>query len=179
MASLLLQLVPKPTPTYLVVLGSSLQPDGQLTQTLSNRVQLAVALLTNTTSQIVLSGGQGADEPEPEAIAMAKAVLAQGVAADRLHLETQSTSTWENLRFSFALVPANTQIGIVTSNFHLLRAQLYSRRLKRSCSYYAALAPGKAFILGSLRDYLALLVLTGWWQLSGWLLCLVTVCFLV
>lgn len=179
LASLLLQLVPKPTPTYLVVLGSGLQPDGQLTQTLSNRVQLAMALLTNTTSQIVLSGGQGADEPEPEAIAMARAVRAQGVAADRLHLETQSTSTWENLCFSFALVPANAQIGIVTSNFHLLRAQLYSRRLKRSCSYYAALAPGKAFILGSLRDYLALLVLTGWWQLSGWLLCLVTVCFLV
>lgn len=173
LASLLLQFAPKPVPAYCIVLGSGLRPDGQLTPTLAKRVQLAAALSAKTTTQLILSGGQGPDEPEPEAVAMAKALKAQGVAAKRLHLETRSTSTGENLRFSFALVPANAQIGIVTSDFHLLRAQIISRHLKRTCSYYAAVTPGKAFIFGSLRDYLALVVLTRWWQISGWLLGLV------
>lgn len=86
---------------YLVVLGASLNADGTPKETLAFRLDAAAAYLAeNPGTRCVLSGGQGPDEPQTEASAMATYLRGRGVAKDRLILEEHSTSTAENLRFS-------------------------------------------------------------------------------
>ncbi len=172
LGSLLLVLYPQSqVPATIIVLGSGLRPDGQLSLTLAYRVRQAARLYQRYGCQLVVSGGQGADEPWSEAQAMATALQQMGVPAAALILETRSTSTWENLQLSVAKL-SGTTLGLLTSNFHLLRAALYAQRLPYQWCYYAAPTPLSYIGLGALRDYLALLVLTRWWQFGGWLLVL-------
>ncbi|MFC6171704.1 YdcF family protein [Loigolactobacillus jiayinensis] len=169
LGTLLLMSYPQQSPQYVIVLGSGLQPNGQLTSTLKRRVQRAAQIYQQRKCYLVLSGGQGSDEPLTEAQAMANVLLKLGVPAAQLILEDRSTSTLENLQFSLAKLPTNSTIGVLTSDFHLLRAALYGRRLGLHLSYYVATTSWTYLPLGALRDYLALLVMTRWWQFLGWL----------
>ncbi|MFL2028840.1 YdcF family protein [Loigolactobacillus zhaoyuanensis] len=169
--TLLLLSYPKPAqPQYVIVLGSGLRPDGQLTSTLYWRVRRAAQLYRRLGGHIIVSGGQGSDEPCSEAEAMAAVLIKMGVPASALILEDRSTSTLENLQLSLAMVPVTAVAGVLTSNFHILRAALYANRLDRQLTYYAAYTPWRYLPIGALRDYLALLVMTRWRQLAGWLL---------
>ena len=63
---------------------------------------------------------------------MFDALVAMGIAPDRLWLEGQSTSTWENLKFTLALIEEKTgtrpeRIALLSSEFHLCRAALFAR----------------------------------------------------
>lgn len=158
---------------YLIVLGSGIRADGQLTATLRRRVQRAAKIYHGDKTQyLVVSGGQGSDEPISEAQAMASALLKLNVPHNAIILEAHATSTRENLQFSLAQLPATATVGMLTNDFHLLRAALYGRRLRRPFSYYGATTPLTYLLRGALRDYLALLVMTRWAQLVGWLVLL-------
>ena len=158
---------------YLIVLGSGIRADGQLTATLRRRVQRAAKIYHGDKTQyLVVSGGQGSDEPISEAQAMASALLKLNVPHNAIILEAHATSTRENLQFSLAQLPATATVGMLTNDFHLLRAALYARRLRRPFSYYGATTPLTYLLRGALRDYLALLVMTRWAQLVGWLVLL-------
>lgn len=158
---------------YLIVLGSGIRADGQLTATLRRRVQRAAKIYHGGKTQyLVVSGGQGSDEPISEAQAMASALLKLNVPHSAILLEAHATSTRENLQFSLAQLPATATVGMLTNDFHLLRAALYARRLRRPFSYYGATTPLTYLLRGALRDYLALLVMTRWAQLVGWLVLL-------
>ena len=81
----------------------------------------------------ILSGGQGPDEPMTEARCMFDELVGMGIDPERLWLEDRSTTTWENMKFSQSLLEENTgsvpeQIALVSSEFHLFRAQLFARR---------------------------------------------------
>lgn len=47
-----------------------------------------------------MSGGQGSDEKLPEAVAMKEYAVAQGVPEGEILVETNSTTTYENMKFS-------------------------------------------------------------------------------
>ena len=86
---------------YLVVLGASLNADGTPKETLAYRLDAAASYLAeNPGTRCVLSGGQGPDEPQTEASAMAAYLRGRGVAGGRVILEERSTTTAENLRIS-------------------------------------------------------------------------------
>ena len=60
-------------------------------------------------------------------------LTAAGIAPERLRKEEKSTSTEENLRFSLALIEAETGIrpdtvAVVSSEYHLCRAALLAKR---------------------------------------------------
>ena len=112
---------------YIVVLGARVNPDGP-SGALRNRVEVAVQYLRDNPDCIaVLSGGQGADEPESEADCMYRLMTEAGIAPERLLLEDKSTNTAENLRFSAGLVPEGAHVGLVTNNFHIFRALSLAR----------------------------------------------------
>ena len=119
---------------YLVVLGAKVRQNGP-SLSLRNRIDAAYDYLTAHPDAVaVLSGGQGADEPMSEAQCMAQVLTSMGIDPDRLWLEDQSTSTWENFNFSLALIQEKTgtspeQIAVVTSEYHLFRAGLFAQRL--------------------------------------------------
>ena len=118
---------------YLLVLGAKVNPHGP-SLTLRNRISAAYSYLTAHPGSIaILSGGQGPDEPMAEALCMYNELVAMGIDPERLWMEDQSTNTWENMKFSRTMLEENAgsvpdKIALVSSEFHLFRAQLFARR---------------------------------------------------
>jgi len=145
---------------YLLVLGCGIWPDGRPTLSLINRLDEAVAYYrANPHVTIIVSGGQGADEPMPEADAMAKYLIDAGIPEDAILRETRSTSTMENFRYSRALIGAEpgetVRLVFVTSDFHVLRARILAKR--NGFEAYAIPAPTPSVIVlnSYLREFFA------------------------
>ena len=117
---------------YIVVLGCMVRPDGP-SVSLRNRIDAAYDYLTAHPDTIaIVSGGQGEDEPMTEAQCMYNELVARGIDPNRIWMEDQATSTWTNLQYSLALIEARTgsrpsTIGILSSEYHLLRASLQAK----------------------------------------------------
>lgn len=160
-------------PDYLVVLGAGLV-DGRVGPLLANRVRRAVEISqgwakSGSAPPIVMSGGQGDDEPRPEAIAMAEYAATELAVPDELILaEDASTSTEENLRFTADLVAADPHLGpdarglAVTSNFHVLRAADLARRQGLSLNAVGAPVAWWYWTSAILREFVAQLVNHKW-----------------
>ena len=147
-------------PAAVVVLGSGLV-DGRVPPLLAARVARGVALAErDPRTLLVLSGGQGADEPRSESSAMAEHAASLGVPEARMVLEEASTTTEENLRLTRALLVERGVEGpvtVVTSDYHAFRAATLLRRL--GIAGHARGARTARYYLPSalLREYVALL----------------------
>ena len=122
---------PDQTCRYIIVLGAKVEGTAPAVS-LQSRINAAYDYLTaNPDTIAILSGGQGEDEGISEAQCMFNNLTAMGIDADRLWLEDKSTSTWENLKFSLAVIESKTgskpeKIGILSSEYHLYRAGLFA-----------------------------------------------------
>ena len=114
---------------YIIVLGAQIRGT-VITGTLRRRLDRALAYLQkNEETVCVVTGGQGKGEAVAEAKAMADYLTGCGIEEERILLENQSTSTWENLKNTFEMLDLEDkeQIGIVTNNFHMYRAMKYAK----------------------------------------------------
>ena len=120
---------PEEEADYLIVLGAGLRGD-RPSLVLMYRIEAAAEyLLANPESNVVVSGGQGANEWISEAEAMKKALVDLGVDESRIFLEDKSTSTNENLTFSKRFIPEDASVVIVTNKFHVFRACHLAREI--------------------------------------------------
>ena len=123
---------PKEQVDYVVVLGAKVNADGP-SVSLWDRICAAYEYAEDHPDTIlILSGGQGTDEPITEAECMFRELFWMGIDPDRLWSEGQATSTWENLHFSLDLIEAKTgqrptKIGVLSSEYHLFRASLFAK----------------------------------------------------
>ncbi len=147
---------------YVIVLGAMVRSDGP-SKTLKLRLDKAAEYAReNPDSILILSGGQGPDEPCTEAEAMWQYLREQGIPEKQMLLEVQSASTLENIVYSSIFIEKAARkparIGVLTSNFHLLRARLIAR--KQGLGEVAGIAAESdrvLFVHYSLRDVLAIL----------------------
>ncbi|MBF0895228.1 MAG: YdcF family protein [Atopobium sp.] len=98
---------------YIIIHGAGL--DGpRPTPLLAGRIDKALELWNkqHQHGKFVVSGGQGADEVVSEAQAMRDYLLEKGVSADAILMEDKSTTTWENLRYSLAIINADRTTGV-------------------------------------------------------------------
>ncbi len=98
---------------YIIIHGAGL--DGpRPTPLLAGRIDKALELWKkqHQHGKFVVSGGQGADEIVSEAQAMRDYLLEKGVSADAILMEDKSTTTWENLRYSLAIINADRATGV-------------------------------------------------------------------
>lgn len=129
---------------YIVVLGAKVNGTAP-SRTLRERIDAAATYLHENPNTIaVVSGGQGSDEGISEAQCIYNGLVQRGVASERIWLEDQATSTWENLSFSMELIQEKAgyrpdQIGLVTSDFHLYRGKLFAEK----CGIQAYGIPGR------------------------------------
>jgi len=80
-----------------IVLGCGIWPDGRPTLALAMRLDKAVEYyMDNPHVNIIVSGGQGANEPYPEAVAMKEYLVNKGIPEEKILNENKSTSTREN-----------------------------------------------------------------------------------
>ena len=87
-------------------------------------------LLDHPDAPVVVSGGQGPEEPTSEAQAMADYLMANGIKEDRIYKEDRSTSTRQNLELSAAVIREAglpERLVIVTDSYHQLRGRIYAR----------------------------------------------------
>ena len=121
-------------PQVMVVLGCQVKPDGP-SQLLRDRLEEAADYLSDHPDMtVVVSGGQGPDEPTTEARAMADYLIEEGVEEDRILLEDQSHNTSQNLRNSAQVLKDagydldETDVLVVSNGFHLTRARMLAER---------------------------------------------------
>ncbi len=116
---------------YIVVLGAKVNGT-EPSRTLRERIDATAAYLqANPDTVAVVSGGQGDDEGISEAQCMYNGLVERGIEADRIWLEDQATSTWENLNFSLDIIEEKTgtrptEIGLLSSEFHLYRGTMFA-----------------------------------------------------
>ncbi len=122
---------------YLVILGCSFRKDGTLTPLLRGRVDRALAFwrsqkeTTGHEAVLMPSGGQGTDEVMPEAEAMRRYLLTQGVPETLIQVEDRSRNTYQNMTCSKALIDAagpNAKVAYVTTNYHVFRSGVWAAR---------------------------------------------------
>lgn len=116
---------------YIIILGCQIRKDGTLPPLLKGRVDRAIDFrneqLKETGKDLIFvpSGGQGSDEIMPEGEAIKNYLLEQGINKKNILVEDKSTSTYENIKYSYKLINnKNANIAFSTTNYHVLRAGL-------------------------------------------------------
>lgn len=147
------------TNAYAIVLGAKVNENGEPSLSLQYRLETAVAYLEQYPHvKVIVSGGQGKEEPVSEAELMQTYLLEAGIAADRVLQENASTSTFENLSFSKKLLPeGETGVTIISSDFHLTRAQYLAGKLDLEVDVVSARTPKSVEEKLRLRERAALL----------------------
>lgn len=154
---------PEKNVNFVIVLGCGIFPDGELTRTLQNRLDGAYGYLeTHKDALCIVSGGQGADEPFPEADAMKGYLMAKGIDQSRIVTEARSSSTEENLAFSLQIMEQDypqleKTVLIATSGYHVFRARLLAKTLGMDAYGLPCATPWPVFINGYMREYLSVI----------------------
>lgn len=117
----------EPDLDYIIVLGAQIYEEGP-SVVLRYRLDRAIGYLNENPGTIcVVSGGQGSNEPYPEADGMAEYLIRHGIPECRILRERESLNTMENMRFSRTMIPADASVGLVTNDFHMYRALLMAK----------------------------------------------------
>lgn len=120
-------------PQVMIILGCQLHDWGPSVM-LQDRLDKALDYLKDHPEVVVVvSGGQGENEPTSEAQGMADYLADHGFARENIILETQSHDTHQNLTYSARHLEergADIKAGvvIVSNGFHLTRAKMLAGR---------------------------------------------------
>lgn len=107
---------------YVIVLGAHVRSTGP-SRALALRLDKAYEyVLEHPGTIIIVSGGQGSNEPCTESSAMKQYLMEKGIDEDQILEEEHSTNTRENLIFSRKLIPDGASVGIISNGFHICRA---------------------------------------------------------
>lgn len=164
--------VPRTPRDYLIVLGCGLNSDGLPTPLLEGRIEAARSQAQRQAAAgaplptLVLSGGQGSDEPWSEAEAMARYLQREGDSCPQL-LERASGSTRENMAFSRELIESDAaergtgvspNVGFSTTNYHVLRGYVYAHEVGLAAEGIAAKTRAYFWPNAFLREFVGLVV---------------------
>lgn len=110
----------------LLVLGARMR-NGKPGKVMKSRLDKAIEILNkNENAVCVLTGGRLNPNEPAEAEVMRDYLLAHGIDGSRLLTEANSTTTYENMSMSRAILEReelSCSVGIVTNGFHQFRAQ--------------------------------------------------------
>ena len=121
-------------PEMMIILGCQVRDSGP-SVLLRDRLDKALAYLEGRPGMtVVVSGGQGSDEPMSEAQAMYDYLTAHGVDGGRILLEDRSRNTLQNLQYSIELLEAegydtSGDVAVVSTGLHLTRTRMIWGRL--------------------------------------------------
>ena len=120
---------------FIIILGCWFRKDGTLPPLLRDRVDQAVSFWkqqqaeTGKEAILIPSGGQGKDEPMPEAEAMRLYAISQGIADEYIRPETQSKNTFQNMAYSKQIMDSIDPEGkaiFATTSYHVFRSGVWA-----------------------------------------------------
>lgn len=126
---------PQKEADYVIVLGAQIRGTW-ITKPLRLRLDKALEYYMEhegSGMRIIVSGGQGMGEDCSESYAMKQYLVDKGVPEDRIIMEDKSTSTKENLEFSYEIIcregNPDCNVVICSNNFHIFRARELARHI--------------------------------------------------
>lgn len=147
---------------YVIVLGARLYGDIP-SPALHERLKVAKEyLLDNENINVIVSGGQGSNELISEASAMENYLVENGIDSDKIIVEDNSTSTFENLKYSLDKIrevddKENLKVLIATNKYHLFRAKFLAKRLGMIPYGLPAEIPPSIIVQQYIREYFAVI----------------------
>lgn len=123
---------------YIIIHGCGLLEGDKVSRLLSNRIDKAIQVYHKggDKAMLICSGGQGGDEKISEAAAIAGYLASHDIPRDHILLEDRSTSTEENLSYSYEIIKnrgGGKRIALISSNYHVYRCVLLARRMNIPC----------------------------------------------
>lgn len=126
---------------FVIVLGAQVR-GSSLSPSLKYRLDATLSYYyQHPTTTIIVSGGQGIGEDDSEANIMKQYLVKQGIPSEKILMEDQSTSTYENLLFTKKILDTyqrNYTVTIITNGFHCYRALYIAKKLGYDAYTYAA-----------------------------------------
>ncbi|MBO4391385.1 MAG: YdcF family protein [Lachnospiraceae bacterium] len=126
---------PEPDKDYILIHGCMIRKDGTPTPLLRGRADKALEYgriqkeRTGREPIYVASGGQGSDEIISEAECISNYLQTLGVAKEQILIEDRSTTTRENMNFSYDLIKeqrggdmTGVKVAFATTNYHVFRS---------------------------------------------------------
>ncbi len=125
---------------YVIVLGGGIDRNGKLPETVRRRVEKAAEYLELHPGAVaVVTGGTLKFLPYPEGPAIKRLLVEYGIAGERILLEDKALDTIQNFRNSCGVLSEHegisrqqvldSRIAVVTSRFHLARAERLAARM--------------------------------------------------
>lgn len=147
---------------YVIVLGARLYGSTPSPSLLERLKAAKEYLIENEDVKVVVSGGQGANEDIPEAHAMKKYLIDNGIENSRILVEDKSTSTFENLKMSLDKIKEvddreNIKVLISTNRYHIFRSKLLAKRLGMIPFGLPAKIPPTTIIRSYIREFFAVI----------------------
>ena len=161
----------------MIILGCGLNKDGTPTPLLKGRIDRALRFYhdqkakTGKELTFVVSGGQGPNEVIAESTSMKEYLLSQGIPEQMVIEENQSSSTYENMKFSKKVIeahggdPANENIAFATTNYHVFRGYIMARQNGFDAKGISAKTKFYFFPNAFLREFIGLIVDRKWQNL--------------
>ncbi len=147
-------------PQVMIVLGCQVKPWGP-SVLLQDRLDKALEYWEDHPDiLIVVSGGQGPDEPSTEAQAMYDYLVDKGVDGERILKEERSRNTCENLLYTFELLKEMGyqeemgQVLVVSNGFHLTRVRMLFDRTWEGTYTLSTLAAPASHTPSRLKMYI-------------------------
>lgn len=150
----------------IIVPGAKVRPDGSMSNSLRWRCETALEAWKNGVAEnIIVCGGQGADEPVAEAEAMRKWLMERGVPAEKIHADAVSTDTQGNFANAAGMMRQQGWItaAVATSDYHVQRSLWLARDAGIDACGIPAQSPKSpwGFFRARVRE-------SGSWLLYGW-----------
>lgn len=168
--SLLYLIIPKNKHyDFIIIHGAGLMKGKEVTPLLQKRIDKALEVFrksSNPRAKLIASGGQGPDEEVSEAKAIAAYIRQQGdIPSNKVLLEEQSRSTYQNLLFSKQLAEkemSRPRFLFVTNAYHVFRTSVYARQLHMAGDGLGCSTAGYYIPSAFIREFAALAVRLKW-----------------
>lgn len=142
---------------YMIVLGARVK--GTVPSlALQCRIDAAAEYAKENKETIVIaSGGKGSGEDISEAESIKRELMKLGIEESRIFLEDESTDTYENVEYSKAYIPKESESGIlVTNDFHIFRSVEIAQDKNLDLVGLPAETPLVAVPKSYIREYMAI-----------------------
>lgn len=158
---------PKMDKDFIIILGSKIKDNGDLSALLKGRVDKALEFgntqyeLNNKQIYYVVSGGKGNDEVISEAEAMKKYLIKQGVNKKYIIIEDKSTNTYENMKFSkmkIDKIKEKSNISFSTTNYHVFRSGVIANECGIDCEGMGSKTKWYFYSNALIREFIANIV---------------------
>ena len=149
---------------YIIVHGCGLLGGERISPLLRGRVDKAVEIFykMNQRPVLVLSGGQGRDEKISEARAMYRYLEKECFPTDKMILEENSRTTYENLKNVRNMLDRDRKKHkyiFVTNNYHVFRTSLFAKKLKMTAEGVGCKTAGYYWLSAFIREYIAIMMI--------------------